>query len=213
MAECDLKDKEYLSEIFEQGKKDREEGFAEARFQSAVDDFNDLLDDWISHTETPAENAMFQYIRDLPDSTEREFEYKLYVFNDGKPLSPDMWGEFKTREETEQIKDKMGCIKVLVNTVIVAVWGILGFVVAPCGLGHFLLLVPAIIVLAIANAIMCEIASEMYSHTYLGYEHPLAVEEEQKGTGCMLGAVIGVAGAVYGAAKFPKDVADRMTRK
>ena len=213
MAENDLTDRD-ISEIFEQGKKDREESLARARFWCAVDDFNtDVLDNFIRRAETPAERTMFQYIRDLPDSTEREFEYKLYVFNDGNPLPADMWGQFKTREETEQLKDRMDCIKVLVNTAIVAAWGILGFVVAPFGIGHLLLAIPAIIVLGIANLIMCETASDMYSHTYLGYEHPLAKAEEQKATGCALGVAAGVAGAAVGAATFPKEVSKRMTKK
>ena len=213
MAEYDLNGSGNLAEIFEQGKKDREESLALAKFQCAVYDFNDMLDNWICRADTPAEKAMFQYIRDLPDSTEKEFEYKLYVFNDGNPLPPEMWGQFKTREETEQLKDKMDCIKVLVNTVIIAAWVIIGFVVAPFGIGHLLIAVPAVIVLAIANAVMCETASEMYSHTYLGYDHPLAAAEEQKGTGWFLGAAVGVAGAAVGAATFPKDVSKRMSKK
>lgn len=213
MTEYDLKN-ENLSELFEQGKKDAEERRAREKFQEAVDSFNrDVLDSFIRRAGSPAEKAMFQYIRDLPATNDREFEYKLYVFNDGNPLPPEKWGLFKTREETEQMQEVITLKKCIVNTLLVAAWAILGFAVAPFGIGHLLIAVPAIIVIAIANAYMCDTASEKYSHTYLGSAHPLAQAEEQKGTGCFLGATVGVAGAVVGAATLPKDVARKMTKK
>lgn len=214
MTEYDFRDTHNIAEIFEQGKIDREERRAREKFQEAVDSFNrDVLDCFIRRTDSPAEKAMFQYIRDLPDSTERQFEYKLYVFNDGNPLPAGKWREFKTREETEQMHDNVTLKKRIVNTLLVAAWVIFGFAVAPFGIGHLLLGIPAVIVIAIANAVMCNNARKMYSHTYLGSAHPLAQAEKQKCTGWALGAAVGVAGTVVGAATFPKDVAKRMTKK
>lgn len=202
-----------LSGIFEQGNKDHREAVERQEFRQQVDDFNAMLDEYIACSSTPAERSMFSHIRNLPDTTEKEYEFKIYIFNAGNPLPPEKWNDFKSLEETEELKDEVWSHKFLVNFTIIVIWLILGFLIAPYGIGHLLVSVPALLLMGFANAHMGLTASEKYSHTYLGYNHPAVQAEDAKTIGYLAGTAVGVAGAAKAAKDMPGEITQKMCRR